>query len=479
MPPLVQALKDYDRLRRRRFHVPAHAGQNFLVADPDVLNEPYRYDLTELDGLDVLSEPSGCIQKAQERAAKVFGVAHSYFLVNGASVGLMAAMLATIKPGEKVLLARNVHRSVLSGLILCGAEPIWFLPERLTDWGLWGAVTVETVKAQIDAHPDIKALFITSPTYEGIGSDIAALAQLCRERSVLLVVDEAHGGLWPFSDQLPTSACEFACDAVIHSMHKTGGSLTQSALAHLPYGSRIDPTVFQQALNTLQTTSPSYLLMASLDNSVHYLISRAGQDRIRRLMKQVASFRVDLLSRLQQFRLFSPAPTMAHFCDPCKLYFTHPKQAGEAWGADFEERHQVAYESASPDGVLYLANLGLELEDFETLREVLLTEDAQRLGDSSPISVQTDLETENPSVLLPEMAMSPREAFFAPGCRIASQDTVGRIAKETIVHCPPGIPVLFPGEKIQQAHLPYLPDGDVLVIAEGHVQSDALALLDE
>jgi arginine decarboxylase len=461
-PPLIQALTDYDRLLRRRFHVPAHAGSSLWPADWDVLRDPYRYDLTELDGLDVLSEPSGCILEAQEQAAQLFGCARSYFLVNGASVGLMAAMLATVRPGDKVLLPRNVHRSVLSGLILSGAEPVWFLPERLNDWGLWGAVTVSQMEAELARQPDIKALFLVSPTYEGLGSDVPAIARLCRERHVLLIVDEAHGSLWNFNDHLPESACRSACDAVIHSMHKSGGSLTQGALAHLPEGSRIDPDVFQQALNTLQTTSPSYLLMASLDAACHYLASEAGQQRIQTLLDQVTELRKSLSGGLQRLRLFEPLKPQARWLwDPCKLYFINPSESGEDWGSRLETEQQLAFESVSPYGALYLANLGLEAEDFKFFRRVLCEEDArQEAMETQPaIAIPCD-----PTVAVPEVVLSPRDAFFAPGVRLLPESALGRTAKETVVHCPPGIPVLMPGERIRAEHLPLLPEEGVLVV---------------
>lgn len=465
-PPLVQALTTYDHLQRRRYHVPAHAGFNLLPPEWDLVRDPYRYDLSELEGLDVLSEPFESILEAQAQVAELFGVAQSYFLINGASVGLMAALLSTVKPGDTVLLPRNVHRSVLSGLILTGAKPVWFLPERLPEWGLWGAVTPAQVTAQLDTHPEVKALFITSPTYEGLGSDVAALAKLCRERNIYLIVDEAHGGLWPFSAQLPTSAAHLGADAVIHSMHKSGGSLTQSALAHLPKGSRIDPAVFQQCLNTLQTTSPSYLLMASLEASCHALASTEGQRRINSLLEQTHALRAQLNANLKAFRLFETKGEQAAFCDPCKLYFIHPTESGEDWATRLEEDQQMAYESASPYGALYLANLGLQPEDFEYLQTALLAEDKVS-GEAEPVQSKTQerLEQQNPAVLVPEMALLPRDAFFAPSEQVSTELAVGRIAKETVVHCPPGIPVLFPGERVLPAHLPFLPENGLLVVA--------------
>lgn len=468
-PPLVQALIEYDQLQRRRFHVPAHAGLNLLPPEWDLVQQPYRYDLSELEGLDVLSEPFESIQESQTRIAEIFGVVHSFMLVNGASVGLTAAMLSVVKPGDTVLLPRNVHRSVLSGLILTGAKPVWFLPERLPEWGLWGSVTAQQVEKQLDAHPEAKALFITSPTYEGLGSDIQVLAELCHTRGVSLIVDEAHGGLWPLSEDLPTSATHLGADVVIHSLHKSGGSLTQSALAHLPHGSRVDAMTFQQALNTLQTTSPSYLLMASLEATCHALVSAEGQARLKGLFRQVTKLRTQLQQELQQFELFQPTGTHTQTWDPCKLYLKHLTETGENWGARLESGQQLAYESALPYGVLYLANLGLQTEDFEALKQILIAED-QRLASQTPEDLsqnclQAKLEAQNPSVIIPKDSMLPRDAFFAPGERVPTAQAMGRIAKETVVHCPPGIPVLIPGEIIQPEHLPFLAEDGVLVIS--------------
>lgn len=457
--PLVEALKTYDRHDRRRFHVPAHAGQNLCEPTFSLLDEPFRFDLTELDGLDVLSEPSGAIAEAQARIAQLFGVAHSFMLVNGASVGLMAAMLSVVQPGDSVLVSRNAHRSVLSGLILLGAKPVWFLPERLPEWGLWGAVSVAEVQRQLDLHPEAKALFVTSPTYEGIGSDITEIARLCKHRGVALVVDEAHGSLWPLSDELPVSACHSGADVVIHSLHKSGGSLTQTALAHLPEGSVVTPEAFQQSLNTLQTTSPSYLLLASLDAACDFLGSNRGRQRLDSLLQEVDALRAFFQKDLKQIQCYQPEREAAWFWDPCKFYLKHPVESGEDWGARLETEKQLAYESASPEGVLYLANLGLEADDFSFLKQVLQAEEQALQGENpQPQEAVPDFD------LMPEVVLQPREAFFAVGEKVSTEQAVGRIAKETVVHCPPGIPVLMPGERIQPEHVPLLPNSGVWVV---------------
>ncbi len=457
--PLNEAIQTYLNLQRRRFHVPAHAGRPLLPDGMDSLRtDPYGWDLTEVEGLDVLSEPSGCLREAQQRVAAQYGVRESFFLVNGASVGLTAAMLSVAGPGDKVLLPRNVHRSVLSGLILSGAQPVWLLPEFLPEWGLWGSLSPDAVRQALVAHPDAKALFVTSPTYEGIGSDIPALAALCRAHGVLLVVDEAHGGLWPFAPPLPNSACRQEADAVVHSLHKSAGSLTQTALAHLPQGSRLEAHRFQQALNTLQTTSPSYLLMANLEATCAWLGSPDFAAHWEAHWQRIQDFRDQLRSSLSGFRLFEPVdPAMAARWDAGRIYLAHPAESGEAWGPRLEAEGRIAYESASPYGVLYVANLGLQAEDYAAFLAVFEAEDARLRGRDNAhwLALQTMARD---GVCLPEMAMSPREAFFAPGLPVPASQAVGRVSRETVVHCPPGIPVLMPGERIRAKQLAALPE---------------------
>ncbi len=459
--PLARALQNYPKLNRNRFHVPGHAGRE-IFSVPGLTPEAYRHDLTELDGMDVLSEPSGCIAEAQRLSAERFDVRHSFFLVNGASVGIQAAMLSVLKPGDRVLLPRNVHRSVISGLILTGAEPVWFLPEWLPEWGLWGAVKPDDVAARLAGDGNIRALVLASPTYEGLGSDIGRIADICRRYDCCLIVDEAHGSLWPFSSRLPESACGFDCDAVVHSLHKSAGSLTQSALAHLPQASRIDPGVFQQALNTLQTTSPSYLLLASLDAASAFLASGEGRRRVEAMLDRVLALRRQIRADLAAFRLFDPQEAAcAPFWDPCGLYLVSRHEPGEDWGIRLEQESGVSFESVSLFGTLYKAGIGLESEDCRALLDALMAADAAYAREAPDPFVFPG----QPLNLLPETAMLPREAFFAPGIRRRAEEAVGRIAKETVVHCPPGIPVLMPGERIQPRHTAWLPE-TVLTVAD-------------
>jgi arginine decarboxylase len=439
LPPLLSALGRVADRGQHRFHMPGHAGRDVLglsaLLGPDWA---LRHDQSEVDGLDVLSEPTDTLKASQAWVAACVGVAQSFYLVNGATAGLQTALLASLRPGDRVLLPRNVHRAVISALVLTGAEPVWFLPDWDANWGLW--LPLPPVDALLAQHRP-RALVVTSPTYEGLGSNIPELLHSCRQHDCLLIVDEAHGGLWPFSHRLPESACNQGADAVIQSLHKTAGSLTQSAVLHLPFGSRLEPVAVQQALNAVQTTSPSYLLLASLEAAVHTLTTQP--QLLNGLLDQVAALRHVLSQQLTGIQLY-PTPS-----DPTKLYLHAPGCAGTVWGERVEAQGRIACEAITEAGVLYLAGLGLQGSDFAALQHALLAEDAQLTG-PPPVPALP--------VGLPVQAMTPRDAFFAPGQTVPADLAVGRVAKETVVHCPPGIPVVVPGEVIQPEHRPLLPD---------------------
>ena len=448
--PLADALRHYPTLGRERFHVPGHAGRG-LFDVPGLTPDAFAHDLSEVEGLDVLSEPEGCIAEAQARAARLFGVAHSFFLVNGASVGLQAAMLAGLHDGDRVLVPRNAHRAVISGLVLSGAEPVWLLPQALTGRGLWGPVAPEAIERALHTDPGIRMVIVTSPTYEGIASDVAAIAVLCRQHNALLLIDEAHGSLWPLSERLPTSGCHVPADAVVHAMHKSAGSLTQTALLHRPHDSRLTVEALQQAINTLQTTSPSYLLLASLDAACGYLASAAGQACVDATITRALGFRERLRSAYPRLQLDD-----AHGLrfDPMACFVQHPKRRGDDWGPWLEQAHRLAYESVSPSGVLYKLGLGLEPEALDALIAGLEAFSREPLSQNATISEPEAFS----SWALPQQAMTPRQAMQCASEPVSRHQATGRVAAETIVHCPPGIPVLIPGEQIDAAKTLGLPE---------------------
>ncbi|MBK8191117.1 MAG: aminotransferase class I/II-fold pyridoxal phosphate-dependent enzyme [Vampirovibrionales bacterium] len=468
--PIAKAIAHYLTLQRRRFHVPGHAGR-LLFESPGLSEALLAADLSEVEGLDVLSQPEGCIATSQALAASIYGVGHSFYLINGASVGLQAAMLATLRPGDDVLIARNAHRSLISGLILTGANPIWLWPERLSEWGLWAALTSQTVRSALEAHPNARLVAMTSPTYEGIGSDIDAIAEICRAYGALTLVDEAHGALWPFSEDLPPTAAHARVDVVVHSLHKSAGSLTQTAIAHLPHGSGVSPSQFQQALNALQTTSPSYPLLASAEAAVLHLASPAGRAQLQNCIDCATRVRHELQRELRHLRLFSPKPPSDAIAsaDLTALYLAIPDVAGDEWGVRLEQECGIAFEATTSAGALYKRSLGLLESDDTALIRALCSED-QRLRSlgacCAPELAEGDARRlDSNQWRSANVAMTPRDAFFSAGERVCADDAVGRIAQETLVHCPPGIPITVPGERISSALREALPD-TVTVVRE-------------
>ena len=468
--PIVSALLNYKTLNRRRFHVPAHAGLplgNHLQALSQQLgfsSALLAVDLTELDGLDVLSLPEGCIAESQALTAERYGVSHTFYSINGTSGGLHACLLASFQPDDVVLIPRNVHRSIIAGLVLAGLNPVWCEPIWHAEWGLWGGVSPATVEQAFKQQPKIKGVIITHPTYEGLATDLEAIATLCKTHNKRLIVDEAHGALFAWHKAFPQSACELpeaiSADAIVQSPHKTGGSLTQSAWVHLPKGSAISPQRLQQALNHLQTTSPSYLLLASLDLASAWLASMDFQQalqrqllRVQRLERQLQAVpSVRLLRKTQLPVLAGGRPTL----DETRFYLRHATLSGETFAEMLETERGLSYESCNPYGALYLTSFHHGEDDFQAVA------DGFSWVNQHPLP-EKDEETEvfNPiehaSFIMPEVVLSPRTAFFHARVEtIALTDAVGRISAETIVRCPPGIPVLLLGERIQPSHLSLL-----------------------
>jgi arginine decarboxylase len=302
--------------------------------------------------------------------------------------------------------------------------------------------------ATLERHPEIELFVMTHPTYEGIASDMEAIVTVCRRHGVQLIVDEAHGSLYSLRDNLPQSAIQAGADAVVHSLHKSGGSLTQTALLHLPHESRLTPEAVQQALNLLQTTSPSYPLLANIEATCAWLSHPEVQEHIAGHQAAIRRVRFWASTHLANIDMLSHQGVSR---DSFQVFLKSTKLTGEALAETLEEKYDIAFESATSHGVLLLMNLGLEPEAFWKLQDALLAIDADTLA-------LPDVEYPTPVFTLPQTAMTPREAFFAQGQSLAKADVVGKISCQVVAACPPGIPILMPGEIITEDHLPYLPE---------------------
>lgn len=295
--PIVEALKNAYENPTYQFHIPGHTKGNGSLPEFKKLigAKALSIDTTdEFDGLGTLHPATGPIKEAQELAAKAFGAKKTFFLLNGSTAGNLALAMGLTKKGQKIVTNRNCHRSILTGMIISGAEPLWLIPKKFDEWGIWGNVTPESVEEILSKNSDAGMVWITNPTYEGVVSDVKSIAEVCKKYDVPLIVDEAHACLWNFNNHLPTTALKLGADAVVHSLHKTGGSMSQSSMLHIAENSKIDCDAVEKALKLLHTTSPSLMLLASLDAARANLDSPRGRKQLERAVQNAKYLRREI-----------------------------------------------------------------------------------------------------------------------------------------------------------------------------------------
>ena len=461
--PIIEALRDYMTGDTVRFHMPGHkGGRGTVPAIRDLVGaSTLLADVTNIPGMDDLHQPTGAIRQAQELAARTFGADKTYFLVNGSSCGLMALILATCGLGEKILVPRNIHRSILGGIILSGAVPVFFRPIYDPDLLLPLAVTPETVYCTLKKHPDARAVFVISPTYNGITSDIRKIAEVVHGFGIPLFVDEAHGPHLGIHEGLPPRSLDCGADAAVHGTHKILTSFTQASMLHLK-GKLVDRARLEQSLRILQSTSPSYLLLASLD-AARADIDRQGREMLERALNLAQSLRRDLDSIPGVFSFDEDwvLSRGAAGLDRTKVTIT-VKNLGitglwaELW---LRENARLQVEMSDPFNLLAIVTAGNTPEDVRRLITGL--KEISGLAESSPEIrpvFKTVLET---AVQAPEapLRVTPREAFFSPSVQVPLEEAAGRVAAETITCYPPGIPVICPGEEVTAEIVEYLAVG--------------------
>jgi arginine decarboxylase len=419
-------------------------------------HQAYRVDLPDLPGFN-LFEPEGFIATAQALAAQTFGAEQTWFLVNGSTVGVMAAILATCGPGDKIILPRNVHRSAISGLILSGAHPVFIAPEYDPRWDLVHCMTPAAVAEALMLHPDAKAVLMVSPTYHGVGGDVGEIAQLAHQHDIPLIVDEAHGAHFGFHPDLPPAALTLGVDLVVQSTHKTLSALTQASMLH-HQGSLVDARRVSGILQMLQSSSPSNLLLASLEGTCQQM-AEDGQT----LMAKTLALAYTARERLQNITglsiLSQPQPPTAGFCD---LDVTRLTVDVSALGLDgftadeiCTEQFRVIAELPTLRHLTFILSLGNSSADLDRLFCALngLSQHSSRAKSSTFFA--PDLSAAAiPLVECP--VLCPRDAFFAPQRSISMDRAVGQISAETLCPYPPGIPITLPGERITSAQIAVL-----------------------
>ena len=455
--PIVEALMNAFDKRSYHFHIPGHTrGKGVYEPFKNFMGDKFfQCDMTdEFDGIGTLNPPTGPIKEAEELCAELFGAQKSLFLLNGSTVGNIAIAMALSLQGKKVIVNRNCHRSVLTGMIASGAEPLWVIPNKLEEWSLWGKINPEDIEDLLSKNNDVEMVWLTNPTYEGVVSDIKEISRICKKYDVPLVVDEAHGTLWKFNDELPTPSLDLGADIVVQSFHKTGGSMAQTSVMHIAKDTKFDVEALVHALRLLQTTSPSIILLAGLDAARAQLETEEGLHNIQVAIDN-AKYLSGEIEKLKHIKQLKQSP-----CDPTKIFIKADNLSGIQLETILEQDYNIEVEAASDRGILMLSNIGNERSDFEYLADCL------REVDKKDYTKFVKEKAKHMPMLIPEIRMNLRQAFYAEKEEVKKEDAVGRISAEVIAECPPGIAILLPGELITAEHLPYLENYEVLEVVK-------------
>ena len=447
--PLFQRLREYAAGPSAPLHMPGHKRNTRLLGD----TLPYALDLTEIEGFDNLHEASGILAEGMTRAATLYGSDRAFYLVGGDTAGILAGIRAATRPGDRVLVARNCHRSVYHAIELCRLRPCYLCPPIDPMSGLCGSIPPQRVEEALRCCPGIRLVVLTSPTYEGVLSDIASIAQICHTHNIPLFVDEAHGahlGFGPFGP----GAVAAGADIVAHSLHKTLPSLTQTGLLHVS-GPRIDPNEAERQLALFQSSSPSYPLMASIDRCVR-LMAGPGQEWAEAHRRRLDTFD-RALSGLK--RLWSPGhadlwPHPVFFgLDPSKIYLScratfldGHSLTGRRLAEILREEYQIETEMAAADGLLAMTSLCDEDETLHRFAHALCEIDRRCEG-----RLSGDASTRPDGMPSPIVLCSIEQALLASHDALPLNECPGRTAAEYVWAYPPGIPLLVPGEQITEA----------------------------
>ena len=449
--PLFDAMVALAESRKVSFHTPGHkSGKGISTRFRKFVGPKiFSIDLTTLDEVDSLHKPRSVIKEAQELAAEAYGADRSYFLVNGTTAGNHAMILAGCNPGEKILISRNAHKSILAGMILCGVEPIFFRPavdERLK---ITLNITFEETRKAMDRHPETKVLFLTSPNYYGLCAELEQIISDAHERGMIVMVDEAHGPHLKFHSELPPSAIELGADLCVQSTHKIIGGMTQASMLHAQ-GRRVDLSMLTNVLRFVQTTSPSYILMASLDLA-RMQMATEGEKLLDKAIRLAQEARTKI-NKIPGLGCFGEEQVGRFDMTKLTIDVSALGVSGYYVSQRLNSKYNIQVEMADAFHILVIVSLGDRKDDLTRLVEALREIAADLFGkgpppDLPPLSM---IDFEN------EVVMTPREAFFADHRYLPLEDAVGTISSEIVTVYPPGVPVLVPGERIALATMTYL-----------------------
>jgi arginine decarboxylase len=454
--PLFTALVEHAARNPVQFHIPGH--KKGVGMDPEfrsfIGDNALSIDLINISPLDDLHQPTGVIQEAQKLAADAFHADYTFFSVQGTSGAIMTMIMSICSEGDKIIIPRNIHKSVMSAIIFAGVKPIFISPVRDANLGIDHGVTTRSVKRALDKHPDAKAVLVINPTYYGVSADLREIVELVHSFNIPVLVDEAHGVLVHFHDKLPVSAMQAGADMAATSVHKLGGSLTQSSVLNIR-GPRVNPKRVQTIISMLTTTSTSYILLASLDTSRRHLALngyRMAEEAIR--LAEFTRKSVNDIPGLYCFGEDILGTEAAFDYDPTKVTI-HVRHLGIT-GYDAEnwlrDRYNIEVELSDMYNILCLITPG----DSQDTVDILITALRELAAENYEVRNANELIVKIPEI--PQLSLPPRDAFYGETETILFEQSAGRIIAEFIYVYPPGIPILLPGEVISQENIDYIMD---------------------
>ena len=476
-PGLLERLTEYAGSDAYPFHMPGHKRREITDGIPGGFPDPYGIDITEIDGFDNLHHAEGILKDAMDEAAAIYGTDRSWYLVNGSTCGILSAVFATTENGGKILTARNCHKAVYHAICLNRLEAEYLYPEEITEFGINGGIRAEDVRKALEKDAmhcagnsgdvrgkitKIQAVLITSPTYEGVVSDIRAIADAAHEYGIPLIVDEAHGAHLEYADQchsFPKSALEYGADIVIQSLHKTLPCFTQTAILHVK-GKLVDQDRVSRYLSMFQTSSPSYLFMAGMERCIRYMDGDGRnemvryEERLEHFMKRMEGLQV---LEVLDWEICRKYRTVAGW-DPSKIVVSTMRVEdfhGEELAETLRRKYHLEMEMTAPEYVIAMTSLMDTEEGFERLGTALLEIDGA-LRRRTESGRKEKAASETPEGLESKLSHPVRrmlicEAMDADTERTAFQDTVGKVSAEFVYLYPPGIPIIAPGEVFTDA----------------------------
>lgn len=441
--PIIDALREFDKKKITSYDVPGHKRG---IREDDfrklVGKEVFLMDVNSPVGLDTFAHPKGVIKESLELAAEAYKADNAFYLVNGSSSGVQIMIMTVCYDGEKILIPRNAHKSVTNSLILSGAVPVFMEPEINQNFGIASGMTLETIQKYVEANPDAKALFIVYPTYYGACADLKKIIEYAHSKDIVVMVDQAHGAHFSFSSSLPKSAAELGADLVVASTHKTGGSLTQSAMLLHNEGLVKYHSIKKRVL-MFHTTSPSYLLMASLESS-RKLLATEGESIFTELVHECRKLKKEI-SKIPGLSVLDENEGVASMTyDPTKIVINVTKLGLDGFDVYdiMFEKYGIQLELAEPTIVLAVIGIGDTKETIWKLADAFKDLAQTYYGKYEMLDIPEEI------VYVPPQIMSPRQAFYADKISVKIGEAVGRTAAEAVMIYPPGIPICIPGELI-------------------------------